>query len=509
MNPVIEQLTSYIGKLHSTQAKPFFLLVTDEFRCVEWSGPATHYGFDSPSRGDDLSDKVLFLVGLEESEMPSLQLPFLDIGYNGITAQVHVVRMRDGWGLAFLDVTQEKDARHHYQQTAHQLQLLQSSQNRLLDYLTTAHTQLETQKGELEKNCQLKSHFVGRMSHEFRTPLSSILGFVDLARDDLSNPERLLSDLQAIERSSNYLLNLVDNLLDQAVLENGKLAIHPSACDLHALTEDLEQLFQPMAQQKGLRLAWWNGSNTPPRVWLDEIRLRQVIINLLTNAIKFTPDGSVTVSLSWHEDRLSVTVEDTGSGIPAEVAESIFEAFNQGQGGSKKRGAGLGLSISQEIVRRMGGTLQIGNITPHGTAARFDVPAPARSPSEDSSVSLKGVKLLLIEPDEDNRRLLNIYLESAGSELHHCKDFSCLQQSLSKFTPELILATVDKNGDSAGLNVQQVRATGFQGDMIAITLSKNAGIHQRILQAGFKDVVTRPIRYNTLVETLNDVLANQ
>lgn len=502
MHKVLEQLSSYIGSLHTREKRPFFLLVDEQYRGIDSSGDAAHYGFPEPPHGNDLSAQLLFLVGMEQSQQPELKLPFLDIGHNGISAQVHAIRLQDGWGLAFIDVTREMQHRLQYQQQAHEVELLRGEQEKLLYQLQQAHDELNEKHRALDRANQLKSQFIGRMSHEFRTPLSSIMGFAELAHEDLGEPARIHQDLQAIGRSANYLLTLVDNLLDHAVIENDELAIRPTACDANALLATLEELFQPMAQQRGLSLTWWLGPDLPPRVWLDELRLRQVLVNLISNAIKYTRKGGVTVSLDWQKDELAVDVEDSGPGIQADELESLFKPFNQGgASGNAQRGAGLGLSISREIVQRMGGQLVLKSQPGQGTRAHCDFPAGARARPGEPTEILQGIPVLLLEGDRDNRQLLEIYLLGAGCEVTHASDGEDCARLAAEREPALVLVALEEAGNNAATS-RRIRQQGYDGPLIAIGPREEHDSYQAVLAAGFSDLVSRPIGRSELLRQL-------
>lgn len=501
MDTAIKRLSSYISNLHNRDKRPFFLLTDNHYRGVDSSGFAAHYGFEEAVRGTDLSDRLLFLVGQEQTDEPALRLPFLDIG-NGVSAQVHAVRLRNGWGVAFIDVSEEMRHRLQYQQKAHEVTLLQTEQEKLLQRLQQAHDELAEKNHALDRASRLKTEFIGRMSHEFRTPLSSIMGFADLAREDLNQPARIHEDLQAIARSANYLLNLVDNLLDHAVGEQNNLVIRPTACDIHALIANLEELFHPMARQRGLSLAWWLGPDLPPRLWLDELRLRQVLVNLIGNAIKYTQEGGVTVSLDWDADELRISVEDTGPGIRAGEMESLFEPFNQG-GGDTRRGAGLGLAISREIARRMGGELTLASQPGRGATAQCQVPAKARMSPGDPSQKLRGSKVLVFEPDRDNRQLLEIYLLGAGCEVVHATDANECARLAAEIRPALALAALlDPDNDT--LTARRLREAGYQGPLIAIGTRDEHDNFQAVQRRGFTDLVTRPVGRSQLLRQLAD-----
>ena len=489
-NSPIERLSAFLNEREERRSRPLFLLVNDAFELIDARGQAEHYGFESLQRGQNLSDKLLFLVGLEDETASITTLPTLDTG-KGVYAQVHAVRVRNGWGLAFTDTTEQTHLQHRYQQLAHDLSLAQRE-------LTKKHAQLE-------KAIRLKSRFIGNMSHEFRTPLSSILGFASLAQEDMGDRTRLQHDLQAIQRGGNYLLSLVDNLLDQAVIENDQLLIRPVTCNVQSLVDEMEELFHPTAHQKGLSLAWWMDSELPEGIWLDEVRLRQVLVNLIGNAIKYTREGGITVSLNWADHILEVTVEDTGSGIPAADLERLFEPFNQGaEDGKVKPGAGLGLTISRTIVERMGGSLSLQSEPGKGTVAKFSVSAPERKKNEASSTPLTGLTMVLLEDDPDTRELITIFLQGAGVNLNVAHDEKECDILVSR-QPDLFLVNLLEEPRHRQL-LSRLRKAGYKGPVVAIGSQDQEGLHLQILETGYAALVTKPIRRGELIERLADTL---
>lgn len=501
----IERLVRHIGDLHDQRVRPYYLLVDDRYRGIESSGNGRHYGFPPQVRGADLSEQLLFLVGQEDIDKPSLRLPYLEVGGNyGVTAQVHALRLKGGWGVAFVDASEEKRQLLTLQQKAHEVELLRADQQKLLGQVQQAHDELAEKNRALDKANALKSRFIARMSHEFRTPLSSIMGFSELAHEDMDDHTRLHGDLQAIGRSAHYLLNLVENLLDHAVAENHELALRPGACDLSVLVAGLEELFQPMARQRDLMLTWWLGAGLPPRVWLDEMRLRQVMVNLIGNAIKYTQQGAVTVSLDWSDDQVQLDVEDTGPGIAEREVESLFEPFNRGGGGGgQARGAGLGLSITREIVQRMGGTINIESQPGKGTHVQCKMPAAARARLGGGQLQhLEGEKVVLVEPDQDNRRLLDIYLRGAGCEVFQADDAAECQALAVTHSPALVLVALEDDERVNTAIPQQLLEQGFSGQLIALGAREARDSLQAVLDSGYADLITRPVRREHLLRQL-------
>ena len=358
MSPV-QRLRQRIEHDHWRDTRPCFLVVDFDLRVREITGDAAHYGLGDLAPGTDAADALLFLQGSDDAVDAHRTLEFLQTA-SGRYARVQILRLDDGWGLAYQDASHEHERRQRSQQASNELALLKHHQERLLR--------------ELEQANRLKGLFIAHMSHEFRTPLGSILGYTELLMEDLANNPQALDMLGAVRRGATHLLDLVENLLTQARLEQDELPLRPTAVDLVALAAQLDELFRPLARQKRLGLSWRHARNLPKAVWLDALRLRQILVNLLGNAVKFTHAGDVSVAIDWSDDTLCLAVADTGPGIAAELTGQLFEPFRQGRGG---QGSGLGLAISRALARRMGGDLELSSTPGQGTTVHLRVPARA------------------------------------------------------------------------------------------------------------------------------------
>lgn len=497
---ILPHLKRYVSVALDQRARPYFLVVDRDYRVRESAGQGDRYGFSDVRPGLDVGERLLFLQGsvgdpenytvLETVETPA-----------GTWADIHVLALTDGWGLAYLDVSRERQRRARSQQAAHELQLLSEQRERLLE-------ELQRTRAELEEASRMKSEFIGRMSHEFRTPLTSVLGFADLLDDDPGDPALVRHNLGAIRRGARYLLNLVDNLLDQARLESDALQVHPSVCDAHALGADLEEMFRPMVEQKGLAFVWIFDAAIPERLWVDELRLRQVLINLIGNAFKFTREGSVSVEIDWRDERLFVTVTDTGPGIPAAALGQVFEAFRQETATSGYAGgAGLGLAISRALVEQMGGELTIESTVGQGTRTRFHCRAPARriAGAVDHAV-LRDASVLVIDDDEDIRLLLQAYLTGAGCRVLLAQGRDDALRLLGEQSPNLVLVDMqlgEVQGDQmAGL----LREAGYEGPVAMMSAADDQAVRRRAERAGAQAFLTKPLKRSELLDRLSVLL---
>ncbi len=245
--------------------------------------------------------------------------------------------------------------------------------------LEERNKQLEWQSSELEKASRLKSEFLAAMSHELRTPLNVIIGYTSLMREriygDLSDAQD--DTLQKVHITSQHLLALINDVLDLSKIEAGKMPLHLEQVDLHALIADLSETIMPMVRKKQLVYENVISADVPP-ITTDRTKLKQILLNLLSNAIKFTPKGTVRVEASVIEDRVRITVTDTGIGIKPEHLEVIFDDFRQLDQSHTREygGTGLGLSITRNLLALLGGYVNVDS--DYGDGSRFTVTLPTK-----------------------------------------------------------------------------------------------------------------------------------
>jgi len=261
------------------------------------------------------------------------------------------------------------------------------------DQLREAQVLLEERAAELQRASRYKSEFLANMSHELRTPLNSSLILARLLAD---NAEGNLSDEQvkfaeSIHTAGNDLLNLINDILDIAKVEAGKLEVRAEVTPVASLTTGLKSMFEPLAERKGLHLEVVIADGTPPTLYTDRQRLEQVLRNLLANAVKFTEHGSVTLHIAPSgNDRMCFEVRDSGIGIEASQQEAIFEAFRQADGTSVRKygGTGLGLSISRDLARLLGGDISVSSAPGHGSTFTVILPLEYQAAKAQQPVAM-------------------------------------------------------------------------------------------------------------------------
>lgn len=291
-----------------------------------------------------------------------------------------------------------------------------------LETIEIQNIELDMARKEALKASQIKSEFLANMSHEIRTPLNGIIGFTRLLeRSSLS--ERQSDYLDTIRKSAESLLSIINDILDFSKIEAGKLSLEHVPLDLHDLIEDVQTMLAPLAQDKGLEQAAIIYSDVPTRLLGDPLRIRQVLTNLVSNAIKFTERGSVVVRAMLEEERgaeaiIKVAITDTGNGLPREVQKNLFNAFTQLDQSARRKegGTGLGLAICKRLVEGMGGEIGLDSTAGRGSTFWFtlrverDADAGPEAPS-----ALEGLSVTLVEANEHAR--LGLYHMLGGWRL--------------------------------------------------------------------------------------------
>jgi CheY-like chemotaxis protein len=362
------------------------------------------------------------------------------------------------------------------------------------------------------------------MSHEIRTPLNAILGYSQLMLRDpaLGPPSR--ENLNIINRSGSHLLALINDILDMSKIEAGQMEVHPVGFDLAGLVEDLAGMFCSKAEAKALKFEVSVDPAGETSIIADEQKIRQVLTNLLGNAVKFTERGSVNMRVATRRGNatqrwLAVSVEDTGYGIAQEELSRLFQPFAQTQSGlSKQMGTGLGLAISQEFIRAMSGEITVSSTLGKGSIFSFEIPVQLG----DSNISEKmkhqrviclqpgqAVPRVLIADDEPNNRgWLNQMLSTIGFSVREAENGEAALHIWQQWKPQLILMDIRMpvlNGLEA---TARIKANPSDPETVVIALTANALHEDRLasLKSGADDFLSKPCHADLLLEKIREHL---
>jgi CheY-like chemotaxis protein len=399
-----------------------------------------------------------------------------------------------------------------------------------LSYVAVRHQQHERELTEAklraEHSNQEKTLFLANMSHEIRTPMNAILGFSELLQGELPEP-RHRQYLQSIRSSAGSLLLLINDILDMSKIEAGVMELHPEPTDLREICDFLQTLFAEPVAKKGLKFECHADETLPRALLLDRVRLRQILINLAGNAVKFTDHGGIDVSVSWAKQETSshvtlvIKVQDTGVGIPRNKLDTIFNPFVQAGAHREKenQGAGLGLSIVKRLTEIMGGEVSVKSAPGQGSAfyLRFpNVPISTRLPASEKSLpadavnfdELRPATLLVVDDNETNCQLIAGMFAGSHHRLHFGSSGEEAVAKARALKPDILLLDVRMPGmmDGYAALAEIRKLPGLELLPIIAVTASNLKDEEGALQERFSGFVRKPFSKRELFEELADFL---
>lgn len=405
------------------------------------------------------------------------------------------------------------------QQAVRELQQVLKEKTELSDELELRVQQrtreLATERDKANELAAVKTRFLANMSHELRTPLTVIQGYAEqlAATQQGDEPSR---QLRALRDHSDFLLQIVNDILDSAKIEEGKLAINPEVFQLQQLLNELQQACQPLAERKGLRFELDLKKNLPEWIYSDSLRLRQILLNLLSNALKFTQQGFVRLTIRHEKQQLIIEVTDSGPGISAEQQVRIFQAFEQADVSTTRQfgGTGLGLFISRRLAELLGASLSLHSTLGFGSCFTLHLPlieltadaiehAKERVDQQQTELHEQWQGTLLLADDVDElRRLFKSMLAETGLTFFEASDGNQVLQTLQQQPVDLLLLDMHMPLlDGMGV-LKQLAHSPVKPVVIAVTADVQTDVHQQILAAGAQQVLTKPLTRHALLQAV-------
>ena len=384
--------------------------------------------------------------------------------------------------------------------------------------------EIKAARSEAERASEAKSAFLANMSHEIRTPLGAIMGFVGLLQDKGISSKDVANYLAIIDRNSHHLLRIIDDILDLTKVESGKMTMEKVEFPLVEFLADFASLIDIRARENGIVFEFRAETLLPEFVISDPTRLRQILSNVVGNAIKFTEKGRVELAVAFNGRRLDFRVSDTGRGISPEQRPKLFQAFAQADSSTTRKfgGTGLGLVLTKKLSQALGGDFDL--VTSDiGKGSTFEASISVTLPSESKLIplrevviapssnpdtpqtNLKGFEVLVAEDSLDNQLLIQKILTKTGAKIALANDGLEGVKSALAHHYDVILMDIQMPNVDGHEAVRSLRAQGYTGPVVALTAHAMNEERERAIRSGFSHFLTKPIDRKSLLELLERI----
>jgi signal transduction histidine kinase len=443
-------------------------------------------------RGSELSRPMILLTGLSDR---AIDIECMEVGASDFLKKAHLT-----------SELLERSIRYSIRRSSDLIQLKTSER-------------IKVQKDAAEAANVAKSRFLANMSHELRTPLTAVLGFTELAKNPNVSWEERLDFLNTISKSGEHLLNVINSILDISKIEDGHLQIDSTPFLVQENLRDIFSIMDSAAKAKGLTFTLIMPETSLRLTGLDAHRFRQMLFNMIGNAIKFTKSGAVTVELRLEDDKNSyvVSVKDTGIGINECDQSNLFKPYSQANSKLSKQfgGTGLGLDLSRRLARALGGELELSDTSAlHGSTFSLTLPSAIDLVSTANVIAKRGGKnieddlpfnelqVLLAEDSKDNQRLIGHYLKGSGIVLSFASNGrEALELALTSHF-DVILMDIQMPEMDGYEVTETLRKQGYVSPIIALTAYAFNEEREKALNSGFTDFVSKPIHRGRLLAAL-------
>ncbi len=379
------------------------------------------------------------------------------------------------------------------------------------------------EKSAAEEASETKNMFIANMSHEIRTPLSAIIGFSEALLDVNQSMAERIEGIHIINRAGKHLLTIINDILDLSKIEAGRLEVERVPVNLYELVDDVVTLARLQAETKGIQFMAEPVFPLPEAVHSDPMRIRQILLNLIGNAIKFTSQGCVSLRLHYdaRDHKLELEVSDTGIGISAEQLSRLFQPFTQADASTTRRfgGTGLGLALSRQLAEKLGGSIAVESAPGQGSSFTFTLDigmevslierpeqwrrTSQRTEQKDSGRQVNGT-ILVAEDNPDNQRLIALNVRLLGAEARLVENGEQAVAEALVRPYDLILMDLQMPVMDGLTAVRMLRSQGYRGPIVALTANSMSQDMQRCKDAGCDDFLTKPIdrsRFNAILRT--------